>query len=619
MQRLWSYLIRYRGRYAIGLACLLATGTLAMSVPYLLKRAVDTIAAGGDVATVGWLALAIVAVALAQSAVRTLSRFVIFNVGRDIEYDLRNDLFAHLERLPLAYYQTQQTGDLISRLVNDITAVRMLLGVGFLNLVNTPIYYLYAVTIMASMDWRLTLASLVPYPVLLVVVKRASRQLMERTLKVQEGLAGLSSRVQENLSGIHVVQAYVREADEVAAFARLNAEFSAQNMALAKVRGIIMPVMRAVSTLGTLVVLWYGGLRVIAGALSLGDLVAFIGYLHILAWPTMALGWMLSIVQRGRAALQRLEAIFRAVPAIQDPPAARRDDARSVAHDDSRAMARDDARAAAGDDARTAARADDGAAAPPASGLAGAVAFRGVDFGYEGPVDRRVLADVDFALPAGATLAIVGRTGSGKTSLVQLLPRLFDPIAGTVEIDGRDVRTIPLATLRRAIGYVPQDPFLFSRSVRDNIRFGAPEAPDEAVRRVAAVAALDRDVAELPRGYDTIVGERGITLSGGQKQRVTLARALLVEPTILVLDDALSSVDTETERRILRELRGVMRARTSILIAHRISTVMDADLILVLDQGGVVETGNHATLLARDGFYADLFRRQRLAEELEAL
>ncbi|MEO6026933.1 MAG: ABC transporter ATP-binding protein [Candidatus Binatia bacterium] len=579
MQRLWSYMIRYRGRYAIGLACLLATGTLAMSVPYLLKRAVDTISAGGSAGTVGWLAATIIMIALAQSVVRTVSRFMIFNVGRDIEYDLRNDLFAHLERLPLSYYQTQQTGDLMSRLVNDITAVRMLLGVGFLNLINTPIYYLYAVTIMVSMDWRLTLASLVPYPLVLIIVKRTSRQLMERTLKTQEGLAAMSSRVQENLSGIHVVQAYVREEAETAAFERLNEEFSAQSMALAKVRGVIMPVMRAVSTLGTLVVLWFGGLRVIAGHLSLGDLVAFIGYLHILAWPTMALGWMLSIVQRGRAALQRLEMIFQATPAI-----------------------------------------DDTRAEPLAQPIVGAIRFRGTGFAYDGrPTSRHALTALDVSLPAGATLAVVGRTGSGKTSLVQLLPRLFDVTEGTVELDGRDVRTLSLATLRSTIGYVPQDPFLFSRSVRDNIRFGAPEADDTAVQRVAAIAALDRDIAELPRGYDTIVGERGITLSGGQKQRVTLARALIVDPTILILDDALSSVDTETERRILSELRTVMHERTSILIAHRISTVMDADLILVLDEGRVVEIGDHQALLARDGFYADLFRRQRLAEELEAL
>jgi ATP-binding cassette subfamily B protein len=580
MRRLWTYMKRYRGRYAFGLLCLLATGTLAMTVPYLLKRAVDAIAGGRPPSVVTLLALAIIAIALVQAVARTFSRFVIFNVGRDIEYDLRNDLFAHLERLPLSYYQTQQTGDLMSRLVNDITAVRMLLGVGFLNLINTPIYYVYAVSIMASLDWRLTLASLAPYPIVLMVVKRTSRQLMERTLRVQEGLAAMSSRVQENLSGIHVVKAYVREQEETEEFARLNAEFSKQNLELAQVRGIIMPVMRAVSTLATLVVLWYGGLRVIAGALSLGDLVAFIGYLHILAWPTMALGWMLSIVQRGRAAMQRLEQIFVIEPAIDDAAVSW----------------------------------------PEGASLRGEIAFRDVDFAYHTPMNgHRVLQGVNLTVPAGATLAIVGRTGSGKTTLVDLIPRLFDVSAGAITIDGRDVREIPLAVLRRAIGFVPQDPFLFSRSVRDNIRFGAPHASDDAVQEVAAMAALDGDVAELPHGYDTIVGERGITLSGGQKQRVTLARALLVDPTILVLDDALSSVDTETERHILGRLRGVLRERTSIVIAHRISTVRDADLIAVIDDGQIVELGDHASLLARGGFYAELFQRQRLAEELEAL
>lgn len=579
MGRLWSYLYRYRSRYAFGLACLLATGTMAMAVPYLLKQAVDVITAGGEPSTVAWLAVAIIAIAVVQGVVRTFSRFVIFNVGRDIEYDLRNDLFAHLERLPLGYYQRQQTGDLMSRLVNDIGAVRLLLGVGFLNLINTPIYYLYAVSIMASLDWRLTLASLAPYPLVFLLVKRASRQLMERTLKVQEGLATLSSCVQENLSGMHVVQAYVREAAQVEGFARLNADFSTQNMELARVRGAIMPVMRALSTLGTLVVLWYGGLRVIAGALSLGDLVAFIGYLHLLAWPTMALGWMLSILQRGRAAMQRLEEILHSEPAI------------------------DDRRAVDGDPA-----------------VRGEISFRGVDFAYDAPGNgRAVLSQIDFTLPAGATLAVVGRTGAGKTTLVSLIPRLFDTTAGEVRIDGRDVREFPLASLRRAIGFVAQDPFLFSRSVRDNIRFALPEAGDEEVRRVASIAALDGDIAELPHGYDTIVGERGITLSGGQKQRVTLARALLVDPKILVLDDALSSVDSETERRILDRVAGLLRQRTSILIAHRISTVRHADLIVVVDEGRIVEMGDHASLLAAGGYYAELFQRQQLAEELEAL
>ncbi len=579
MTRLWSYMIRYRGRYALGIGCLIATGSLAMLVPYLLKTAVDSIASGEAVSSVAWLALAIIVIAIVQGTVRTLSRFLIFNVGRDIEFDLRNDLFSHLERLPLAYYQGQQTGDLMSRLVNDITAVRLLLGIGLLNMINTPIYYIYGVSIMVSIDWRLTIASLLTYPLALAFVKRSSRELMERTLKVQEGLAAMSSRVQESLSGIHVLQAYARESAEIETFRAMNHDFSEQNMGLARVRGTIMPVMRGVSSFGTLVVLWYGGLRVISGAISLGDLVAFIGYLHLLAWPTMALGWMLSIVQRGRAALIRLEAVFAVEPAI--------DDRRAVTN---------------------------------GTGLTGEIAFHRVDFGYDGATNgARVLSDISFTLPAGGTLGIVGRTGSGKTSIVDLIPRLYDPTAGVITIDGRDLREIPVGVLRRSIGFVPQDPFLFSRTVRENIRFGAPGADEEAIKRAAETAGLDRDLDELLRGYDTIVGERGITLSGGQKQRVTLARALIVDPTILILDDALSSVDTETERRILGRLRGMMHERTSILIAHRISTVMEADLILVVDEGRIIEVGNHAALLDRDGFYADLYQRQRLTEELEAL
>jgi ATP-binding cassette subfamily B protein len=579
MTRLWSYMIRYRGRYALGIACLIATGTLAMLIPFMLKHAVDAIAAGGGVESVSWLAVGIIVIAVLQGVVRTFSRFVIFNVGRDIEYDLRNDLFEHLERLPLSYYQGQQTGDLMSRLVNDITAIRLLLGIGLLNMINTPIYYVYGVSIMVSLDWRLTIASLVTYPIALLFVKRTSRQLMERTLKVQEGLAAMSARVQESLSGIQALQAYVREQSESAAFRRLNDEFSQQSLGLARVRGTIMPVMRAVSTFGTLVVLWYGGMRVIGGALSLGDLVAFMGYLHLLAWPTMALGWMLSIVQRGRAALRRLEVVFAVEPTIDD----------RHAHANGHT-------------------------------LRGEVVFRDVGFAHESARNgSRILADVSFTVPAGSTLAIVGRTGAGKSSIVNLIPRLYDPVEGTITIDGRDLREIPLGVLRRSIGFVPQDPYLFSRTLRDNIRFGAPDASEVAIARAVEAAGLERDLDDLPRGYETVVGERGITLSGGQKQRTTLARALLVDPTILILDDALSSVDTETERRILGHLRGLMRDRTSILIAHRISTVMDADLILVVDAGRIVEAGDHAALLARGGFYADLFQRQRLTEELEAL
>jgi ATP-binding cassette subfamily B protein len=388
--------------------------------------------------------------------------------------------------------------------------------------------------------------------------------------------------VQQNLSGMHVVKAYACEDHELAAFAALNERFQEANLRLARVRGIIGPVMNAVGGVGALVVLWLGGRHVISGQLSVGDLVAFTGYLGLLAWPTMALGWMLSVIQRGRAALTRLNALFAVEPAIVSPP---------------------------------------DAAAPKA--VRGEIALRGVTFRYPGQAND-ALAGVDLTIPAGRTVALVGRTGSGKSTLVQLLPRLFDVDEGQVLLDGRDVRTLPLAWLRRTIGLVPQDPFLFSRTVGENVAFARDGTGNGAghpgdVGWAVEAAGLGHDLADMPRGLDTVVGERGITLSGGQKQRVTLARVLAAEPRVLLLDDALSSVDAATERDILERLRSFVRDRTTVLVAHRLTTVQEADLIVVLDDGRVVETGDHDELLARGGVYADLFRQQALEGELEAI
>ena len=579
MARLWRYLGRYRLRYLGGIACLVGATSLAMMVPWLLDRSVHAIETGaGARVLLRYLAL-IVAIAVVQGVVRTFSRFVIFNVGRDIEYDLRNDLFAHLETLPLAFYQQRHTGDLMSRLVNDVTAVRMLLGPGILNFINTPVAYVYGLAFLLSYDVRLTLAALAVYPVALVVVKRTSRLLMERSLRVQEGLGELSNRVQENLAGMHVVKAYACEEHEVAAFARLNEHFQELSLRLARVRGFIIPVMGTVGGTGTLVVLWYGGRLAIAGELTIGNLVGFLAYLYQLAWPTMALGWMLSILQRGRAAMQRLNELFQVTPAIASPPGA-----------------------------------------TASATAAGEVALRGVTFRYPGGAERPpVLDDVDLTVPAGRTVAIVGRTGAGKSALVQLLPRLFDVEAGAVLLDGRDIRTLPLGWLRRQVGLVPQDPFLFSRTLRENVGFALDGDGDGRVDWAVRMAALARDVAGFPQGLDTVVGERGVTLSGGQKQRVALARVLAAAPRVLVLDDALSSVDAETERTILDQLRGFFRERTTILVAHRLTTVKEADLICVLDEGRVVELGDHESLLARGGVYADLFRQQALEVELEAI
>jgi len=579
MHRLWGYIYRYRARYLRGIFCLVVTATLAMSIPLLLKRTVEGIEQGLPFRQLSFYLLAIIGVALVQGVVRAFSRFVIFNVGRDIEYDLRNDLFAHLQKLSLSYYQRQFTGDLMSRLVNDITAVRMLLGLGIINLLNTPLYYVYAVSAMVVMDPRLTLAALSLYPVMFLIVKKMSRQLMEKTLKVQEGLADLSSRVQEGVSGIHVVRAYVREDWQTAEFARLNETFKAESMALAQVRGLFQPLMKGVSGLGLLVVLWYGGAHVIAGRLSLGDLVAFMGYLHLLAWPTMALGWLLSIFQRGQAALKRLEALFEAQPEIVD-----------------------------------------GLGNGVAREIRGEIGFHHVDFAYRSQDNgHQILRDINFTVPAGATVAIVGRMGAGKSTLVHLLPRLFDVSDGSIAIDGQDIRTFSLAALRSWIGFVPQDPFLFSTRIKDNIAFALPAVDEGRVRWAADVAHLAGDLADFPRGYDTVVGERGITLSGGQKQRLTLARALIADPPILVLDDALSSVDTQTERAILHALRDSTQGKTVIMISHRISAVRDADLIVVLDEGRIVETGTHTDLVERGGVYTEIFQQQALEEELAEL
>jgi ATP-binding cassette subfamily B protein len=578
MSRLWTYVARYRLRLAAGVVCLVAATSLAMLVPWLWRRAVDGVAAGTGMTPLLHVVATIAAIAAFQAVVRTLSRTLIFNVGRDIEYDLRNELFAHLERLPLSFYQSRRTGDLMSRLVNDVTAVRMLLGPGILNFINTPVYYAYGLAIMCSIDPLLTVATLAAYPVVLYFVKRTSGLLMERSLRVQEGLAELSNRVQENLSGIHVVKAYVSAEFETRTFLALNDRFQEASLRLARMRSFIGPIMNVVGGASGLVVLWLGGRRVQSGRLTIGDLVAFVGYLHLLAWPTMALGWMLSVFQRGRASMQRLNELFGVPPAIASPTGAQ-----------------------------------------PIDGFRGEIELRDVTFRYPGRPDAPPILDhVSLRIPAGQTVAIVGRTGAGKSALVGLVPRLFDVEGGQILLDGRDVRTLPLGWLRAQVGLVPQDPFLFSRTIEENVAFAIREDGHDRVAWAVETAGLARDLADMPAGLATVVGERGVTLSGGQKQRVTLARAIAADPRILVLDDALSSVDTATEREILDRLRGFFRVRTTVLVAHRLTTVKEADVIVVLDDGRVVEQGDHDSLLARGAVYAELFRQQSLEGELEA-
>jgi len=579
MGRISQYIWRYWRRYLFGGLCLIGTATLVMWIPWWIREAIRIIEHGGALSEVRYYVLLIIASAIAQGFVRTYSRALIFNAGRNVEYDLRNDLFAHLEKLPLSFYHSQRTGDLMSRVINDISAVRTMLGPGVLNFANAPVYYVYAVALMLSMDVRMTLAALAPFPLLIYVARRFRGRIMKTSLEVQQQMSALSSHVQENLSGMHVVKAYAQEEFQTQHFIGLNKDYEVKSMEMAKMRGIVNPVMQGINGLTVLIVIWYGGVRVMRGDLLVADIVAFIAYLNVLAWPTAAFGWMLSLVERGRAAMRRLEEILEVKPEITDPPS-------PIAID----------------------------------GLKDGIQFRDVSFAYERQRNgHTALAAIDFTLPVGRSVGLVGRVGSGKSTLAQLVPRLIDVSSGAIFLDGQDIRKIALRDLRRLIGYVPQEPFLFSTSLKANLALGKEQYSADELARATAIARLDRDLEIFPLGLDTVVGERGVTLSGGQKQRATLARALVMDPPVLILDDCLSSVDAQTEAEILHGLRAILKEKTCLIISHRISAVREADEILVLDEGAIIERGNHDELIRRGGVYAELCQQQRLSEELEQI
>lgn len=579
MGRISQYIWRYWRRYLFGGLCLFGTATLVMWIPWWIREAIRIIEHGGALRDVRYYVLLIIAAAIAQGFVRTYSRALIFNAGRNVEYDLRNDLFAHLEKLPLSFYHSQRTGDLMSRVINDISAVRTMLGPGVLNFANAPLYYVYAVVLMLSMDVRMTFAALAPFPLLIYVARRFRGRIMKSSLEVQQQMSVLSSHVQENLSGMHVVKAYAQEEFQTQHFIGLNKDYEVKSMEMAKMRGIVNPVMQGINGLTVLIVIWYGGIRVMRGDLLVADIVAFIAYLNVLAWPTAAFGWMLSLVERGRAAMRRLEEILDVKPEITDPPS------------------------------------------PVAiNALKDGIEFRDVSFAYERQRNgNTALSAINFTLPVGRSVGLVGRVGAGKSTLAQLVPRLIDASSGGIFLDGQDIRKVAVHDLRRLIGYVPQEPFLFSTSLKANLALGKEQCSSDELARATAIARLDRDLEIFPLGLDTVVGERGVTLSGGQKQRATLARALVMDPPVLILDDCLSSVDAQTEAEILNGLRAILKEKTCLIISHRISAVREADEILVLDEGAIIERGNHDELIRRGGIYAELYQQQRLSEELEQI
>ena len=592
LRPLFPYLRKYRVTFLFGALCVLCNNSVWILFPLVIQRAIDDLNIGVTRHKLLTYSLLLLAVAGTKAIFQFLTRWILIGVSREIEFDLRNDLLTHLEGLSYSFYQRTRTGDIMARATNDLNAVRMLVGPGIMYTANTVVFTAGALAFMLSISPRLTLFAFLPLPIVSIVVQYFGRKIHERFERIQAMFSDISARAQENFSGARLIRAYVQERWEIENFERENEEYIARSLKLVRLMGMLWPTLETLLGVAIVIVLWLGGREVIQHRITVGSFVAFNTYMVQLTWPVISLGWVVNIFQRGTASMGRIETILAEKPEITD------------------------------------------AAVPVVSApteVLGEIEFRNLIFQYGQTLKARengagrvhgeepVLRNINLHIPAGTSLAVVGPTGSGKSTLVSLIPRIYDAAPESVLIDGRPIREFPLEVLRRSIGFVPQETFLFSDTIRENIAFGAQNASDAEIRRAAEAANIASDIESFPEGYRTLVGERGITLSGGQKQRTAIARALIRNPRILVLDDALASVDTQTEDRILNQLREIMQGRTTIFISHRVSTVRNADRIAVLHDGEIVEYGTHDELIELNGYYTELYNKQLLEEELETV